>query len=115
VVAAHVAKSTFKILVARRIDGGQWRRAVSPPVFRTTSTSGRGQMFFGTQLFFGQLSIGVEVPRKRTQCPRCGKPTLIVMADGGRTTTPQCIRCDTVDPLKTDAVKWANSSLKPPE
>ena len=84
-VAAHVAKSTFEIPVARRIDGDQWRRAVSPPVFRTISTSRRGQMFFGTQLFFGQQSIGVEAPRKSTQCPRCGKPTLIVVADGGRT------------------------------
>ena len=51
-VAAHAAKSTFEILVARRIDGGQWRRAVSPPVFRTTSTSRRGTDVFWNPIIF---------------------------------------------------------------
>jgi hypothetical protein len=26
----------------------------------------------------------------------------------------QCLKCDKVDPLETDALKWANSPLSPP-
>jgi predicted RNA-binding Zn-ribbon protein involved in translation (DUF1610 family) len=72
-------------------------------------------MFFGTQLFFGQVSIEAEASMKKTLCPQCGKRSITETGDSDGITKLQCIRCDTVDPLKTDAVKWANSSLRPPE
>jgi hypothetical protein len=72
-------------------------------------------MFFGTQLFFGQVSSEVEAPMKSAHCPLRRKRTVAVKGDGGCITKLECIRCDTVDPLKTDAVKWENSSLRPPE
>jgi hypothetical protein len=52
---------------------------------------------------------------KSTYCPQCEKRTVAVMGNGGHITKLPCIRCGTTDPLKTDAAKWANSSLRPPE
>jgi hypothetical protein len=36
------------------------------------------------------------------------------MTDRGSRTRLVCLRCDDVDPMKTDAVKWANSGLARP-
>jgi len=45
-----------------------------------------------------------------SRCPRC-KRRLIVMTDRTGRTKMACLKCDNIDPMKTDAVKWANSSL----
>jgi len=45
-----------------------------------------------------------------TRCPRCNKQMKVVIAESGRTDF-RCPKCYEVDPLKTDAVKWAKSSL----
>ena len=49
-----------------------------------------------------------------TRCPRCNKRMKTVISETGRTDF-KCLECDQLDPLKTDAVKWAGSSLKKPE
>jgi hypothetical protein len=33
------------------------------------------------------------------------------MTDRTGRTKMACLKCDNIDPMKTDAVKWANSSL----
>jgi phage FluMu protein Com len=48
-----------------------------------------------------------------TRCPKCNKHLMAVTEKTGRTEL-RCLTCDSVDPLKTDAVKWAESSLAPP-
>ena len=45
-----------------------------------------------------------------TRCPGC-KKRLMAMTDRTGRTKLVCLKCDNVDPMKTDAVKWANSSL----
>jgi len=40
-----------------------------------------------------------------TRCPKCNKR--LVATDR----TGSCLKCDEVDPLKTDAAKWADSPL----
>jgi hypothetical protein len=47
------------------------------------------------------------------RCSRCKKRMKAVMAENGRTEFT-CLRCDFVDPIKTDAVKWAESPLAAP-
>lgn len=44
------------------------------------------------------------------RCPRCKKRLMAVTDKTGRTGLV-CLKCDNVDPMKTDAAKWANSSL----
>jgi tRNA(Ile2) C34 agmatinyltransferase TiaS len=44
------------------------------------------------------------------RCPRCNKRMKVVMGENGRTEF-KCLECDRVDPLQTDAVKWAESPL----
>ena len=44
------------------------------------------------------------------RCPQCNKRMMPVLSENGRTEF-QCLECDKVDPLKTDAVKWAESPL----
>jgi phage FluMu protein Com len=48
-----------------------------------------------------------------TRCPKCTK-RLMAMTDTTGRTDLRCLKCDKVDPMKTDAVKWANSSLSGP-
>jgi phage FluMu protein Com len=48
-----------------------------------------------------------------TRCPHCNKRMKAVATSNGRTGL-KCLRCDEVDPLKIDAVKWAASPLIPP-
>ena len=45
-----------------------------------------------------------------SRCPRC-KKRLMAMTDRTGRTQLVCLKCDNVDPMKTDAAKWANSSL----
>ncbi len=45
-----------------------------------------------------------------SRCPGC-KKRLIAMTDRTGRTQLVCLKCDNVDPLNTDAAKWANSSL----
>jgi tRNA(Ile2) C34 agmatinyltransferase TiaS len=48
-----------------------------------------------------------------TRCPRCSIRMMPVATSDGRTGL-KCLQCDKVDPLKTEAVKWADSPLTPP-
>jgi hypothetical protein len=50
---------------------------------------------------------------KVTRCPKCGKRTIAIQIKGRTELT--CIRCDPVDPLKTELAKWADSPLAPPK
>jgi phage FluMu protein Com len=44
------------------------------------------------------------------RCPHCNKRMKTVLGDNGRTEF-KCLRCDDVDPLQTDAARWAESPL----
>jgi phage FluMu protein Com len=56
-------------------------------------------------------------PRGRSfinnRCPKCNK-LLMAMTDRIGHTELRCVKCDKVDPMKTDAVKWAGSPLASP-
>jgi tRNA(Ile2) C34 agmatinyltransferase TiaS len=54
-----------------------------------------------------------EVSMDPTRCPHCTKRMKAVATSDGRTGL-QCLECDKIDPLKTDAVKWAASALTAP-
>jgi len=41
----------------------------------------------------------------QSRCPHCNQPMKAVTTKDGRTGL-QCLRCDKVDQLETDAVKW---------
>lgn len=45
-----------------------------------------------------------------TRCQRCNTRMKAVAAEDGRTDL-KCLKCDKVDPLHTDAVKWADGPL----
>jgi hypothetical protein len=45
-----------------------------------------------------------------TRCAEC-KRRLMAMTDRTGRTKLVCLKCDNIDPMKTDAIKWANSSL----
>ena len=47
------------------------------------------------------------------RCPKC-KKLMLAMTDRTGKTELRCVKCDKVDPMKTDAVKWANSGLSCP-
>jgi len=47
------------------------------------------------------------------RCPLCNRRMKTVLGSTGRTEF-QCLDCDKVDPMKTDAVKWAESPLAAP-
>jgi tRNA(Ile2) C34 agmatinyltransferase TiaS len=53
-----------------------------------------------------------EVSMDATHCPHCKKRMKAVATSDGRTGL-QCLACE-IDPLKTDAVKWAASALAAP-
>jgi hypothetical protein len=52
-------------------------------------------------------------PLDTTRCSHCKKRLKAVMAVNGRTEF-KCLACDLLDPLQTDAVKWAKSPLAAP-
>jgi hypothetical protein len=45
-----------------------------------------------------------------THCVHCGKRLVPTLSPDGRTELT-CIWCDNVDPVQTEAVKWADSPL----
>ena len=45
-----------------------------------------------------------------TRCPHCTKRMKAVIGNSGRTEF-KCLRCDHVDPLQTDALKWTEGPL----
>jgi phage FluMu protein Com len=47
------------------------------------------------------------------RCAKC-KKLLMAMTDRTGKTELRCLKCDKVDPMKTDAVKWADSGLSGP-
>jgi hypothetical protein len=47
------------------------------------------------------------------RCPHCHRRMKIVLGQTDRTEF-RCLECDKVDPLETDALKWANSPLSTP-
>jgi hypothetical protein len=48
-----------------------------------------------------------------TRCLHCGKRLVPVPTLDGRTEL-KCVWCDDIDPLKTEAAKWADSPLASP-
>ena len=44
------------------------------------------------------------------RCPKCNK-RLIAMTDRTGHTENRCLKCDKVDPIKTNLAKWADSPL----
>lgn len=48
-----------------------------------------------------------------SRCPDC-KRRLTAMTDQTGRTNMVCLKCDNIDPMKTDAAKWAASSLATP-
>lgn len=47
------------------------------------------------------------------RCPHCNKRMKVVLNANSKTDF-KCLQCDDVDPLQTDAVKWAESPLAMP-
>jgi hypothetical protein len=45
-----------------------------------------------------------------SRCPQCRKLLVPVLSANGRTEL-LCLKCDEIDPLRTDAAKWARSPL----
>jgi DNA-directed RNA polymerase subunit M/transcription elongation factor TFIIS len=48
----------------------------------------------------------------RPRCPSCGK--LMNLTREKDAAVDRCSSCDQVDPMKTEAAKWAQSPLSPP-
>ncbi len=48
-----------------------------------------------------------------TRCPTCTK-RMVAMTDRTGRTELRCMKCDKIDPMKTDAAKWADSNLAGP-
>jgi len=48
-----------------------------------------------------------------SRCTKCRKRLTAMTGRTGRTSLV-CLHCDSVDPMKTDAAKWAESNLVPP-
>lgn len=55
-----------------------------------------------------------EVVMDVNRCPKCSKRMIAVAMKDGRTGL-QCLKCDQVDPMETDAAKWAESPLAKPQ
>ena len=56
---------------------------------------------------------GLEVSMDLSRCPDC-KRRLMAMTDRTGHTNMVCLKCENIDPMKTDAAKWAASSLATP-
>ena len=48
-----------------------------------------------------------------SRCPKCDKRLIATMAMTGQTKLV-CLKCDDVEPMNTDAVKWGERSLARP-
>jgi DNA-directed RNA polymerase subunit M/transcription elongation factor TFIIS len=47
------------------------------------------------------------------RCPKC-KKLMMAMTDRTGKTRLRCVKCNKIDPMKTDAVKLASSGLSQP-
>jgi hypothetical protein len=56
------------------------------------------------------VASAMEILMDLSRCPVC-KRRLIAMTDRTGRTNMACLKCDNVDPMKTDALKWAASGL----
>ena len=71
---------------------------------------------YAVAIIFRGLLLAPSVPLTEiktmdmTRCSAC-KKRLMAMTDRIGRTTLVCLKCDNIDPMKTDAAKWANSSL----
>jgi hypothetical protein len=53
---------------------------------------------------------------ERPTCPDCGAFLILALPPGGKgQRTFQCMDCDRPDPIKSDALRWLSSELKPPQ
>jgi phage FluMu protein Com len=48
------------------------------------------------------------------RCPKCNKP-VIAMTDRKGRTEYRCLKCDNIDPMKTDATKRAHGQFARPK
>jgi phage FluMu protein Com len=65
--------------------------------------------------FAPYLTENGEGKMRSERCPKCNR-LMIAMTDRKGRTEDRCVKCDQIDPMKTDAVrKWANSSLVKPQ
>jgi hypothetical protein len=48
-----------------------------------------------------------------SRCPKCKKRLMALKIENERTEL-RCLNCDRNEPMKTDAAKWAGSSLADP-
>jgi hypothetical protein len=60
--------------------------------------------------FFSTPALSEKREDFMDRCPHCNKRMEAVIGASERTEL-QCLQCDKVDPLKTDAVKWAENPL----
>jgi phage FluMu protein Com len=67
--------------------------------------------FFGIGLL--DFSRTLEDAMQEHRCPKCNKLRMAMTDRTGRTEL-RCLKCDKVDPMKTEAVKWASRSLSGP-
>jgi len=76
-------------------------------------------MLFNESRDFPLSFLDLDCPQNREdvmndhRCPKC-KKLMMAMTDRTGKTQLRCVKCDKVDPMKTDAVKWANSGLSGP-
>jgi hypothetical protein len=54
-----------------------------------------------------------EITMDMSRCAKCRRRMLAIAERTGRTALV-CLECDDIDPMKTSAVAWANSSLGGP-
>jgi DNA-directed RNA polymerase subunit M/transcription elongation factor TFIIS len=47
------------------------------------------------------------------RCPNC-KKLMMAMTDRTGRTELRCLKCDKIEPMKTEAAKWADSQLSTP-
>jgi hypothetical protein len=59
------------------------------------------------------LNTGEWKAMNEHRCAKC-KKLLMAMTDRTGKTELRCLKCDKVDPMKTDAVKWADSGPSGP-
>ena len=64
----------------------------------------------GTRMRSRLLSAKREARMDEGRCPKCSR-RLMAMTDAKGRTALRCLKCDKVDPIETDALKWASSPL----
>ena len=65
-----------------------------------------------SELEFSVFGVEIAVPINRRICPKCGKPTKLLLQPGGKgPRTHQCIDCDRPDPIKSPRVQGLIKAL----